>query len=641
MCGISGFQGEFSVQLLTAMSDAISCRGPDASGEYYDAGTQTGLAHRRLSIIDLSDLGSQPMWDVTGTAVITFNGEIYNYRELREDLTKRGRRFKSATDTEVLLNGYLEYGVNILERLNGIFAFGIYDTRDGSLVVARDGFGVKPLYYASLSHGFLFASELKCLLWEPTVPRDISYEAVRHYLAYLWAPAPLTMLKSVRKLEPGRCLTVRNGAILSERRFYELPYDQPIAPISVDEAVEELTSTMRTAVQRQMVSDAPLGAFLSGGLDSSAVASFARESLGKERLQCFTIAASTSKAEGFEDDLPYARSVARHLELDLHVIETDPSVLDDLFGLIYHLDEPQADPAGVMVNYVSRLARSHGIKVLLSGAGADDVFGGYRRHRALQLERYWGGMPLQVRRVLRNLTTALPNHNPLFRRLRKAFENADLPPQKRLVGYFHWLHPATLEMVYGEAMRTENGSDFLFSRVEKSLEVLSGSVVPLNRMLFLDAKHFLTDHNLNYTDKMSMEAGVETRVPFLDPDIVAFAARLPLNYKQHGSSGKWILKKAMELRLPREVIHRPKTGFGGSMRSWFKNGIPAQLKDVLSEGSIRGRGLFDPSGTERLIKANHQGKLDAAYTIFAMACVEIWLRTFVDPKVPTVLPSDS
>lgn len=621
------------------MSDAISRRGPDASGEYYDPETRTGMGHRRLAIIDLSDLGRQPMWDVTGTAAITFNGEIYNYRELREDLIKRNRRFRSATDTEVLLNGYLEYGTQILERLNGIFAFGIYDTRDGSLVVARDGFGVKPLYYAALSRGFLFASELKCLLWEPSVPRDISYEAVRYYLAYLWAPAPLTMLKSVRKLEPGLCVRVRNGAICSTRRFYELPYDQPIASISVNEAVEELTATMRTAVRRQMVSDAPLGAFLSGGLDSSAVASFAGEETGKGRLQCFTIASVSSKTDGFADDLPYARSVARHLNLDLHVIETDSSVLNDLSNLIYHLDEPQADPAGVLVSYISRLARTHGIKVLLSGAGADDILGGYRRHRAVRLERYWGSMPVQIRRILRNLTNAIPNHNPFLRRLRKVFENADLPAHKRLVGYFQWLHPGELEMVYGEAMRTGNDSEPLFARLEKSLQTLPKGLDSLNRMLFLDAKHFLADHNLNYTDKMSMAEGIETRVPFLDPELVALAARLPLDYKQHGGSGKWILKKAMEPRLPREVIYRPKTGFGGSLRSWFSDGVPAQLKDALSKDSIRRRGLFDAAGTERLVEANLRGRLDAAYTIFAMACVEIWIRTFVDQKVPAALPA--
>src|SRR5208337_5024869 len=275
MCGIAGYSGSFDETLLQRMNAALQHRGPDDAGTFCSRDDRVGLAHRRLSIIDLSPRGHQPMWDATQRAVIVYNGELYNYRELRAELVSQGYAFRSDSDTEVLLNLWLRDGEGMLRRLNGIFAFALWDTRERSLIVARDGLGVKPLYYTELPKGVLFASELKALLHEPTVPRELDPDAVHQHLLYLWCPAPRTLLASVRKLEPGHALTLRGGKVENRFRFYELPYDQPIAPLSEREAIAEVREKLRTAVERQMIADVPQGAFLSGGLDSSSVVAMA------------------------------------------------------------------------------------------------------------------------------------------------------------------------------------------------------------------------------------------------------------------------------------------------------------------------------------------------------------------------------
>ena len=389
MCGIAGFSGNLDIQLLRKMSDAILHRGPDDEGEFYDAAKGVGLAHRRLSILDVSPTGHQPMVSEDGAVVLVFNGEIYNFRELRMELEARGHRFRGHSDTEVLLALYMVKGEDLLPYLNGIFAFALWDARQRTLLLARDGLGVKPLYYAEGKSTVVFASELKALLRVSEVGRDVDPIALQHYLTYLWCPAPSTLVRSVKKLEPGCALVVRNGRIDRQWRFYQLPFHDVPETMSESEAIHQTRDALRTAVQRQMVADVPVGAFLSGGLDSSAVVAFARETSPGRRLKCFTMEMSAYDAawEGIANDLPYAESAARYLDVDLHTIKVGPEMADDLSKMIYHLDEPQGDPAPLNVLSISRLAREHGVKVLLSGAGGDDIFTGYRRHRALMVER--------------------------------------------------------------------------------------------------------------------------------------------------------------------------------------------------------------------------------------------------------------
>ena len=637
MCGIAGFIGAFDPGLLERMNESLAHRGPDDSGTLIEASKNLGLTHRRLSIIDLSPRGHQPMWDATGTVVIVFNGEIFNYREWRESLEAEGFAFRSESDTEIILNLYLKYGEGVLGRLNGIFAFALWDTRDDSLLVARDGVGVKPLYFAETEQGFAFSSELKALLQCEEIDRSLDLDAIHHYMTYLWCPAPMTMLKSVRKLEPGNAMVIREGKIVSRWCYYDLPFDQAIVPMPRDEAKRLVRDGVQKAVDRQMVSDVPVGALLSGGLDSSSVVACARNSHPDQDLDCFTIGFKDAafQQEGNIEDLPFAKRVAEHLGVNLKTIYVGPEMADELARMIYYLDEPQADLAAINTYFICKLAREHGIKVLLSGAGGDDIFSGYRRHQALQLERWWSWMPRFARRRLRSAANRLPSNLAFTRRVAKAVSYADRDGDERLASYFHWAEPEVLMGLYSEEMRESVRGQGFSVPLMKTLQRIPDDVEELNRMLYLEGKHFLADHNLNYFDKMSMATGVEVRVPLLDPDLMALAGRLPIQYKHHRGEGKWILKAAMEDLLPSDVIYRPKSGFGVPLRHWLRNELREMVGDTLSEASLTRRGLFEPAAVQRLLEQDRAGMIDAAYTVLSLVCIELWCRMFLDVPLPS------
>jgi len=489
MCGIAGFMGDFGREVLGAMNKRISHRGPDGVGEWHDPQSGIGFTHCRLAIIDPTLRGAQPMWDVTGRVVITFNGEIYNYRQLKRELEGDGFKFRSDCDTEVILNLYLRDGPSCLRRLNGIFAFALWDAIRKETLIARDGLGVKPLYYANVEQGLLFASELKALLVVKNLEKTLDIDAIGSYLTFLYAPSPLTMFKSVKKLRPGHALTVGGDRRPREWRFYEIPYAQPISEMSEAEAIAQTRYYIEKAVRRQMIADVPVGAFLSGGLDSSSVAAFAQASLGSGQLSCFTIGFEgvPSEEDGAVADLPYARQVASHLGVDLKTIYVNASMGDDLEEMIYQLDEPQADPAALNTLYISRLARENGIKVLLSGAGGDDIFTGYRRHKALEFERYWSWTPELARRAIRSLGAAASKDSALGRRFSKAFQYAHLTGDRRIIGYFQWITDEVLQNLFSNS-RPRDPSELMLD----GLNSLASDVPALNRMLYLDTKYFLT-----------------------------------------------------------------------------------------------------------------------------------------------------
>lgn len=631
MCGIAGFSGSFDPSLLERMSNAIRHRGPDDADALFLADESLGLAHRRLSIIDLSAAGRQPMWDATHTVCIVFNGEIYNYRELRSSLERDGFAFTSRTDTEVILNLYLRDGDAMLGKLNAIFAFALWDSRSRSLLIARDGLGVKPLYLASAPSGVVFASELKSVVLAPGVSRSLDMDAVRQYLRFLWCPAPQTMLDGVRKVLPGHALRISRGKITREWQFYDLPFDAESAAWSDEEAIASTRDVIAAAVERQMVADVPVGAFLSGGLDSSAVVAFARQHKQAEPLRCFTIGFTegSSAAEGIPDDLPYARSVASALGVQLEEINVAPPSIDDVSSMVYQLDEPQADLAPLNVGIISRAAREAGVKVLLSGAGGDDIFSGYRRHQSLKLEPVWSWLPQPARGALRTLSQRVPTRHPTLRRAAKVFGQAHRTPNERIASYFYWIDPERSDALFaGDALRgaRPSATDTLVETVER----LPADMARLNKMLYLDTKFFLADHNLNYTDKMSMAHGIEVRVPLLDYQVVRHAGRLPVDDKQRGPTTKWVFRKAMEGVLPRDVIYRPKTGFGVPLREWMSGPLHPLVDDVLSERSVRARGIFSPAAVRELIDADRRRQIDAAYPILSIACIELWCRAFVD-----------
>jgi asparagine synthase (glutamine-hydrolysing) len=630
MCGIAGFSGRFSTDLLERASGRIAHRGPDANGIWFDHIGEVGIAHRRLSILDLSPSGAQPMSSNDGAVVLVFNGEIYNFRELRSELEAKGYRFRGHSDTEVLLQLYLAEGEKMLTRLNGIFAFAIWNKHNRSLFVARDAMGVKPLYYAETAAGFAFASEIKALLCLVPAVRDLDIPALHRYLSFLWCPGEGTPLRSVRKLLPGEAMVVRGGKVIRRWIWYELPIFQGMmGDLSEGDAVAGTAEGLRRAVNRQLIADVPVGAFLSGGLDSSAVVAFAREQAPD--IHCFSIEIEGGQGDGFADDLPYARRVAQYLGVPLDVVRIDAGrMAADIEGMVAQLDEPLADPAPLNVLYISRLAREHGIKVLLSGAGGDDLFTGYRRHVAMNYEHYWKWLPYGVRSGLEQATIGLDQRRPLFRRLTKLFSGAGLIGDARLANYFLWAKEPQLCSIYTPAFRAQLGQDEASAPMIEFLKPLPSSVPPLERMLVLEQRFFLADHNLTYTDRMSMATGVEVRVPFLDLELIEHAARIPTGIKQRGQVGKWVLKKAMEPYLPHDVIYRPKSGFGAPLRRWMRRELRPLLEDLLSAESLKRRGLFDPEGVQRLITQNDSGQVDAAYTLLSLLSIEIWCREYLD-----------
>lgn len=636
MCGILGAWGQ-SVAARVREANALQAhRGPDDSGHFLDVQAQVALSHVRLSIQDLSPLGHQPMFSEDQSVVLVYNGEIYNFRELRAELEAAGVHFRGHSDTEVLLALYLREGAAMLSRLNGIFAFAIWDQRKQEMLVARDALGVKPFYYAELPTGFVFASEIKALLPLLGTDRSLDADALHRYLSFLWCPGEGTPLKAVRKLLPGEAMVLRAGRVIRRWPWFQLPVFGPVhGDMDEASAISGTLAALRTAVHRQLVADVPVGAFLSGGLDSSAIVAMAREQTAD--IRCFTIESSGGAEEGYADDLPYARRVASHLGVPLDIVQIDSArMAADLERMVYQLDEPLADPATLNVLYISQMARDNGIKVLLSGAGGDDLFTGYRRHLALRYERLWSRLPAGMLRAMEELTAGLDQSRPLFRRMSKLFSGAGLHGDARIANYFVWTRDSHLKGLYSREFKASLGAQPATQPMLDFLAPLPESIPALERMLALEQRFFLADHNLIYTDKMSMAAGVEVRVPFLDLDLLAFAARIPPRFKQRGTVGKWVLKRAMEPYLPHDVIYRPKTGFGAPLRRWMRHELRELLGDVLSPDSLRRRGIFDPAAVQRLIQQNDAGQVDAAYTLLSLLCIEIWCRRFVDLENATI-----
>jgi asparagine synthase (glutamine-hydrolysing) len=656
MCGIAGFQGDFPPTLVSAMTRTLARRGPDGEGTVVLGARgqrATGLGHRRLSIIDLSSAGAQPMTvspdrggGMREGLTLIYNGEIYNYRELRAELVAEGHNFRSDSDSEVLLHLYERDGFAMLSRLNGIFAFAIHDARDsgrpegveqGALFLARDHMGVKPLYYAQHRNGFVFASEIKALLCDPGVAREVDPVALHEMLAYLWTPAPRTMLTSVRKLEPGTALLVSDGRVHRKWSFYSIPYAGIRDSRSADDLATELHDRVAKAVERQLIADVPVGAFLSGGLDSSAVVAMMRKAWPDRPITCFTIAFEEGVAmDGQASDLPYARRAARHIGVDLEEVTVKPSAIDRLPEMVDLLDEPQADPAPINALLIAERARAMGIPVLLSGAGGDDLFSGYRRHRALAFERWWSWAPVSVRRALQTGAAAIASGDVrsdvgvFRRRVAKTFSHASESPERRLVSYFWWSTELQRRSLYTADFGRQLAAADTAAPLLASLQRIPLEHDPLQRMLYLEARHFLADHNLNYTDRAGMAAGVEIRVPLLDIDLVEFATRVPSGFKQKRSVGKAIFKQAMEPSLPRDIIYRPKSGFGAPLRRWLREELRELVDDTLAEPVLKRRSYFDPRAVQRLVQQDRAGQVDGSYTIFALLCFELWCRRFID-----------
>ena len=630
MCGITGVSGVFDERCLKESIKLLDHRGPDDNGIFINSDRNMGLGHTRLSIIDLSERGHQPMSSLDKTVTLIFNGEIYNYKSLKSELINNDFVFNSDSDTEVILNLYIRDGIESVAKLNGIFSLAIYDDNLKKLFIVRDGIGIKPLYYSAKNGVFTFASEIKAMLKLSPIDMEIDYDSINRYLTFLWCPGNGTPFASVKKVLPGQVITIQNGRIIDKSYYYDIPKKKSHKQIySVNDAIKLVRHSLKQAVKRQLISDVPVGAFLSGGLDSSAIVALAKEN--GRNLPCFTIEPDGGSDDGVAEDLPYAEKVAKYLGVKLEKIKINSKNLsDDLENMIWSLDEPIADPAPLNVFYISKLAREHGIKVLLSGSGGDDIFTGYRRHQAIKYEYVWSWLPKALRIMLDSYTSTLDQTKSINRKLNRLFIDAGSDGNQRLISYFRWARMSEIQSLFSQDIKNSIQGTNAAKPISDFLSTLKPDLTKIEKMLSIEQKFFLADHNLIYTDKMSMACGVEVRVPFLDTELIETAAQIPDKFKQKGFTNKWILKKAMEPYLPRDVIFRPKTGFGAPLRRWMRYDLRDMVSSLLSEKSLKERGIFNPANVMKLINENDEGKRDGAYMIFSLLCIEVWCRKFID-----------
>ncbi len=629
MCGILGIISPDNNKALVEEAMArLAHRGPDARGFYTNQ--NVFLGHVRLAIQDLTEAGAQPMTSDEGRYTLVFNGEIYNHLELRKKFTF-GESYNGHSDTETILRAWEKHGTSILTHLNGIFALAIYDKEKNSLILARDRFGTKPLYYFHNQTTFAFASELKSIKDIPGLDKSIDYAALADYLTLLYSTGSKTPFLYVKRLLPGTYieLNLSTNQLSEPCSYIEKDFMQEASFQTESKWKEVLEYKLYTAVERQLLSDVPVAYFLSGGLDSSAIVAMARKQLGKNPIDTFTLdSAGLSQQDGFAEDLGYAKRVASHLNVNLNVIPTSSDLLENFEQMVWQLDEPMADAAALNVEIICKAARQSGYKVLLSGTGADELFGGYRRHQALGLESPLAYTPSLIKKGLGKLGGMLPTNKPLFRRGSKLLNTFALNKEDRLISYHDWLKYDSVLSLFkqdiSESLKQQYHPHTFFKKI-----CVDGKN-DLEKMLLWERMTYLPDDCLLYTDKMSMLHGVEVRVPFLDNELVDFSAIIPSMLKIKNNTTKYLLKKVMEEYLPKEVIYRPKTGFGAPVRKWVTQDLNNRVKDYLSEESINRRGIFNQSAITKLISDNKSGKIDASYTIWALLAIEVWMRQFAD-----------
>jgi asparagine synthase (glutamine-hydrolysing) len=630
MCGVCGTVGRGLEAELAAMTDSMAHRGPDGRGVHVFAGNPpAGLGHRRLAIIDPTPAGAQPMGHADRWW-ITYNGELYNFRELRRELELAGERFRTSCDTEVMLRMFAVHGPRMLERLNGIFAFAVWDDLEKRLFLARDRLGVKPLYYIETGACFAFASELRALLPFVETP-SVDPTALADYLTFLWVPDPKTAFREIRKLPPGHYAWVdRDG--LQVTKYWDLRFSPEARPEAEWRTL--IAEAVTRSVQRQMVSDVPLGSFLSGGIDSSAIV--AAMSARGEKTSTYTIgfAAEDLRHEIVPDDIRHARRVGALFDTDYHETILRPDVIELLPKVVWHLEEPVADPAAISTYLICREARNE-LPVMLSGMGGDEVFAGYPRYLAYKISRVLDAIPPRAVRGLEHIAgrVARPGRPGRLRgprrNLWKFMRGAGLPPIERYLAFTSYYAATELDDLLSSEVRGElDGYDALATHrvyLDRAQDADA-----LSRLLYLDAKTFLPCLNLTYTDKMAMAASVEVRVPLLDDDLVELAARIPSNLKLKGLRRKYIFKRSQEGTLPGDIVWRRKAGFGAPIRAWLEQDLAPLVDDLLSESTLRRRGLINPRSVARLRADNAAGRADNSLQLYALLSLELWFQTFLD-----------
>lgn len=627
MCGIIGFINCGSKYELENAVSSIKHRGPDHQDTKWFTNHNTGIGHSRLSIIDLSSAGSQPMYDKNTGNWIVFNGEVYNYQQIRDTLKQKGYSFKSASDTEVVLKAFGEWGRDAVNRFNGMFSFVIYNENSNNVFACRDRLGIKPLYYYQNKDKLIFASEIKSILECSNYKKEPDYYAIQTPVHFQINPR--TGFKDIFKLEAGHYFTFKDNKLNIGKYWDIYPTEQNI---TYKNAFEELDYLINDSIDLQMISDVPIGSLLSGGLDSSIISVLMQRKM-TQPLNTYTIKFKKNdlKRQGNVDDSFYAKRLANEFGFNHKEIILEPQIIDLLPKIVWHLDEPIADPAAINTYLISKEAEKDGIKVLLSGMGADEVFSGYRSHLACVKVDSYQKIPQILRKGIESILKILPESN-----------------SKRNFKYVRWAkgfskiaklskHDRSL-VIKNSALNSDDFRAFFLDAIDyreslyvkRDTEIFNqySDISYLTKLCYSDTKNYLTNHNLAYYDKAIMAASVEGRPPLIDHRIVELMFKLPARFRINNGIQKYLLKKVSEKYLPKEIIYRPKAPFSVPMRGWLNKELKEMVHDILSYDSLKKRNIYNPEYVQKLIKNNDNGIEDNSQLIWRLMVSEIWFRTF-------------
>lgn len=656
MCGIAGVVNlngnSIEPGLIARMIETIKHRGPDDEGIYTEnckANQQLAigshpssiinhnslsLGHKRLSIIDLSKEARQPLSNEDGSVWLVYNGEIYNYKEISLSVQKRGHRLKSKTDSEVIIHLYEDYGEDCVKYLRGMFAFGLWDRKKNTLIIARDRLGIKPLYYYFKNGKFIFASEIKAILSNNDVKREIDFSALSQYFSFLYVPAPKTIFKDIYKVMPGAILKLQDGQ-LRESQYWDLKIKEYVGPNvkednSEDYYVQAVYKLLEDAVKVRMISDVPMGAFLSGGIDSSAIVGImSKFSAGP--VKTFSIGFGAD--ERHYDELKYARIVADRFHTDHREFVVRSDIVELLPAVVKHFDEPFANPTAVLMYLLSRETKKH-VSVALSGTGGDEAFSGYTRYAGMKLAEYAQIIPKPFRHILHYFANKMPessNGKHVGRRLRRFIEGTFLPPEDR---YFSWVsvfNNGLKDKLFSKScnglrqrFEPSVGKSYLYQYLANP-EILNIH----NRIFYTDIKTYLPNNQLEYVDKMSMAHALEVRVPFCDHKLLEFSATIPHHLKMKGMKTKCLLKKAVSRILPPDIINRKKIGFNVPLGLWFQGELNDFMRDELSENKLKNSGFFSHKTVQMIIDEHNSGNKDFSLHIWALLVFQVWYDEYV------------